>query len=304
MDWLLETMFKYPRRSLVVSLLIVSVCGSTAWWQFVWRSPQHTFQDMLANSLATTSVTRLVKTGNATHGVDETVRLEMAGMNATDWLVTATQTGSIVRTETIGIPDTGYIRYRKIATTAHAASGKPYNFDSALNIWAKSDGKTDTSLQGLFSQTLLDITNAPIPPIADMSYGRRASLLQFMHNENVYTPDYSKVRHETIRGRAVYSYSVKVKLGAYVRLMQAFAHDLGLTNLDNIDANQYASLAPITFTISVDALSHQLAGVAYAQTGFSQQYTDWGLLTPITIPAHGISTTELQARLQTLGTAN
>ncbi len=300
MDWILEKMIRYPRAGGTIGVLIALICVVAGWWVLVWQSPKHAFEDMMANNLAASSVTRQAITGSANQGVEQDVRLQMGSTNAANWIVSAKQTGATVTTESIGTPTSGYIRYVTISTAQKTKDNKPFDFSPVLNVWGKSDGKTDTSLDDLFSQTLLDISSAPIPPIGNLPGAERENILAYNRGEKVFTPDYTKVKRERVNGRSVYTYSVAVKLGAYVRMMQAFAHDLGLTSLDTIDPSQYSTVPPITISMSVDRMSHQLVRVAYANSGFTQDYSSWGLLTPVTIPRATMTTTELQARIQAL----
>ena len=301
MDWLLEKILLHPKWSMAIGGALLVVAGSIVLWQFIWQSPQAVFEDMLARNLSTMSVAKHVAAGKGDQSIDQLIRLELGGTNAANWLVTAKQTGSTVATESIGTPTTGYVRYTKIASTQKDAQGKTFDFSRVLNSWGKSDGKTDTSLDRLFSQTLLDITSAPTPPIANLTADKRAALLRYMREEKVFTPDYAKMKHETVDGRQAYAYSVSVKLGAYVRLMQAFAADMGLTSLKTVDPTQYDALNPITITMWVDPVSHQLVQLSYAGSGFTEHYSDWGLLTPIKLPTKTMTTTELQKTLQALG---
>ena len=300
MEWFLENMFERPWRTLGIGLPIILLIGSFIWWQAVWTDPTHVFEDMLANNLTATSVTKAITAGTSAQGVEQTVRLEMGGTNATAWLVTARQGNSIVTTESISTPTTGYIRYVKIAKAQKTGKSTNYNFANVINQWAKSDGQTDSQLNTLFNQSLLDITNAPAPPIGNLPLDQRTDALHFMRTEKVFTPDYSKVKSQTVDGRSVYTYQVSVKLAPYVRLMQAFAQDLGLKGLESIDPSQYSTLPPLTMSVSVDKTSHQLLRITYAPSSFTQDYSSWGLDTPLTLPHATLTTTQLQQRLQAL----
>lgn len=302
LDIAYEFILKHSKISSVLGVLLAIFVGSFLWWRIVWERPQRVFSDMIAANLASTSVTKTASASGNGQRVTQQVRLQMGATNAADWLVAASQTGSSVTTENIGTPTTGYIRYTHIAT-AIQNNGKPFDFAQVLNVWGKSDGKTDTSLDHLFSQTLLDISSAPTPPIGNLPENERQNLLSFLRAENVFSPDYGKTKREKVNGRDVYTYQVGVRLGAYIRTMQAFAHYLGLRDLDTIDPSQYSTVPPITVAISVDRASHQLVRVAYPGSGFSQDYGDWGLLTPIAIPAKTIPTTDLQNRIQSLDSA-
>lgn len=299
LDVLLIKIFQYPRRSAALAGLFIILLAGLVWWQFFWQQPQRVFADMLASNLETTSVTRHATAANKSQSVDQYVRLEMGSTNATDWLVDAIQGSTTVKSESIGTPNTGYIRYVTLAATS---GNKQYDFSHALNIWGKSDGKTDPNLNQLFGQTLFDISNAPLPPIANLTESQRSEILQYIHDQKVFNASYKDVKSEIIAGRRVYTYSVSVPLEPYVRMMQVFAHDLGQTSLDSLDPTQYAATAPVTMTMSVDKISHQLVKVAYGRSGFSQTYSDWGLLTPIQLPHATITTTELQQRVQSIVT--
>ncbi len=302
-DAVYEFVLRHPRLSGILGVIIVIFLGSFLWWRVVWERPQRVFTDMLAGNLSTSSVLKTVSASGNGQRVMQQSRLEMGGVNAADWLVTVAQTGSSVSTENIGTPTTGYIRYAHIDTVIQN-NGKPFDFSKVQNIWGKSDGKTDPSLSHLFSQTMLDVSSAPTPPIGNLPEGERQNVLSYMQTEKIFSPDYAKTKREKVGGRDVYTYQVAVQLGAYIRMMQAFAHYIGLRDLDTLDPSQYSTLPPITVTMSVDRASHQLVRVVYPGSGFSQSYTDWGLQTPIAIPAHTIPTTELQNRIQVLDSAS
>lgn len=300
MDWLLVKLIRYPRSGAAIAAVIVLVGGSLAWWLYIWQNPHRVFEDMLATALSTTSVTKVVRASSGSQRLEQYARLEMGTTNAADWLVTAAQSDSSVTSESIGTPATGFIRYTQIATGQKQAGNKPYDFSTVLNVWGEADGQTDPSLGHLFSQTLLDISNAPLPPIGNLPEPKRQELLDYMHAQQIFSPSYSGVKRVNVDRHAVYNYQVSVKLGAYVRMMQAFAHDLGISDLDTLDPSQYSTLPPVTMTLSVDRASHQLIAASYPASGFSQQYTDWGLSTPIAIPHADLTTTDLQRRIQAL----
>lgn len=294
MEWLVEMAVKYTWRFAVAMVLIFAAAGSLVWYQAVWQSPGKVFEDMLANNLSATSVTKQLAAAGAGQSLDQTVRLRLGSSNIADWLIIAGQGNASITTENIATPDASYVRYVKIA----AKDGKPVAAPDLLNQWGKSDGKTDTDLSQLFAGALLDIQSAPLPPIGNLPAERRENLLAYIRDNKVFTPDYSKVKTGVVNGHGVYTYPVAVSLSAYVVLMQTFAHDLGLSQLDQLDANQYISAEPIAVTLSVDRQSHQLVQAAYAGSGFTQTYTDWGLETAIAPPVHVVTTTELQKRLQ------
>jgi hypothetical protein len=80
--------------------------------------------------------------------------------------------------------------------------------------------------------------------------------------------------------------------------MQGFAHVYGLKLLDDISAAEFTSSKPVTITLSVDKRSHQMVRIIYPTSGFSETYTDYGVVRTITLPTKTISETELQKRVQ------
>lgn len=295
----IDSILRNLRRSVTIAVLALLVLIGLLWWDFIWQSPQNVFNDMLSNNLNVTSVTKHISVSSSSQNVDQYIRLEMGSTNASEWLVTATQSNTSVTSDSIGTPTTAYIRYTQIIDRPKTQKIAT-NLNKVLNIWGQADGKTDPNLTQLFSQTLLDIGSAPIPPIGNVSEAERQALLNYMQNQGVFSGIDSKVSSQTINGHGVYTYHVLVHLGPYVRLMQSFAHALGNDSLNNINPTQYSTVAPVPLTLSVDKLSHDLVEVIYPATGFAQTYTDWGLLTPVALPHHTISTTALQTLIQAL----
>ena len=255
---------------------------------------------MLNNNLQTTSVTKHI-TGSANgQSINQYVRLQLGSTNAAQWLVTLKQTNSDVITESIGTPTEGYVRYVKASTSQKHADGSAYNFSPVINVWAKADAGTASTLKQLFGQTLLDMSTVPTPPIGNVSPAQRENIVQFMRDQTAFTPDYKTMQRKEVDGRKVYVYKVSVKLAPYLRMMQAFARDVGLRDLDSIDPSQYQSSPPVNLVFEVDAAGHQLRAVSYVDQGFTQTYSGYGITTPIQVPTKTISVTELQTRLKKL----
>jgi hypothetical protein len=286
-------------RSVIIAVVALVVIFGLLWWVFIWQSPQRVFSDMLANNLSVTSVTKHIAVSSSSQSVDQYVRLEMGSTNASEWLVTVAQSNTSVTSDSIATPTTAYIRYTQIKDRPKTQKIAT-NLDKVLNLWGRADGKTDPNLGQLFSQSLLDIGSAPIPPIGNVSDTERQALVNYMLNQGVFSGIYNKVTSQTINGHGVYTYHVLVYLGPYVRLMQSFAHALGNNSLNSINPSQYSNATPVALTLSVDKMSHDLEEVVYPATGYAQSYADWGLLTPIVLPHHTISTTALQTLIQAL----
>lgn len=286
--------------SIVLAGLLLLVLATVLWWHFIYQSPRHVFEGMLQNNLRVSSVTKYEKTTSGGQSAEQYVRLQLSGTNAAQWLVTIKQPGLKVTTESIGTPTAGYVRYVSASSSKKNANGKTTDFSPVLNIWGKADAKDKSSLTQLFSQSVLDIGTVPAPPIGNVSPEQQQNILQFMQSQGIFAPNYQTMKRTTIDGRKIYVYEVSIKLEPYVKMMQVFANNIGLHELDSLDPTQYQSAQPIQITMNVDAASHQLQQISYPRSGFSETYSDYGLTTPITIPSKTIPASELQAKLQKL----
>jgi hypothetical protein len=288
MDNLLK---KYGRVMVVVAILLIA--GVVIWWQSVYVSPQRMFADMLVNNLTTASVTKNeVSTTNGST-LTQRINLQLGGSNSSRWIVTVQQKTAAVTTDSIGTTTTGYVRYTQITPVKNQSA-----VDNVLGVWAKADANSKTStLPNLFSNSLLDLNSAPVPPVGNPTPATRNAMLDYIKTQGVFTVDYSKVTKSVINGRQVENFPVSVKLAPYIRLMQAFANAYGLKQLDQLSASQYQSAAPVKITVAVDRLSHQMTRVTYPTTGFNETYTDYGLMHNITLPTKTITEANLQQRL-------
>lgn len=295
-DWVYE----YPKRAATIAIAAAIIIFALIWWNFIWQSPANVWQGMLKNNLATTSVTKHIVSKNSSESIDEYVRLDLGGTNASDWLVDVTQAKtSTVRTESIGTPSAGYIRYVGVQTSQKNAQGKDFDFSSITNTWGKSTDKS-SSLTQLFSQSLLDLATAPLPPVGNVPADARGKIVSYINKQQVMVPDYKTMTRTHFQGHRVYDYTVAVKLEPYLLVMQAFAKEVGLHDLDDLDATQYANAKPVSLQFTVDSVSHQLVQVSYPTANYSQTYSDYGLMTPITVPIKTISVDALQARFTKL----
>lgn len=298
---LFELFYEYPKRFISGAVILVVIVLALVWWNLIWQNPQRVFDGMLANNLSTTSVTKHAGATRGEQGIDQYIRLQMGSTNASTWLVTIKQAGSSVTTESIGTPHGGFVRYVDISAGNQKPGSNPLDFSSILNVWARSDPKDKTtSLNQLFSQSLLDVSTAPLPPIGNLPGEKRQDILDYIKTQNVFKPDYKSVKREKLAGQAVYTYKVAVKLGPFVRMMQAFARDMGDKSLETVDANQYSTAKPIDLNIFVNRATHRMVKITQPSSGFEQTYNNWGLNTPTTIPTNSIPLTELQARFSKL----
>ncbi|HSX07653.1 MAG TPA: hypothetical protein VLG11_02070 [Candidatus Saccharimonadales bacterium] len=289
-------------------LLILSIW---LWWAKVSIDPQRVFRGMLANSLSTSGVTFNLVQGNANtdgaapDGSKEVVQVQFGAHAAAHARSTLTQNNNTVTTEAIGTTAGDYTRYLSIKTANKDKNGKPVDVSAVQNVWAKTTPAEAAANQNtpLFTQVVLGIGlplgSVPMP-MADLTPAQRAALLQQIQNDNVYSPDFAKVKKGSAHGRLAYAYPVTLQPITYARMMKTFAGDLGLHNLDNFDPNSLTGAQPIELTFVVDAHARQLVEVDYATTSYKETYSNYGAITPLQLPTQTITNAELQKRLAAL----
>ncbi len=282
----------------VVGLVVVAGVAAI-WWFGVRDNPVRAFNDMLSNNLSTPGVTRVVKQGNSQLQVAQYTQLQLGAQPAAHALTVFKQGGGLIATEEISDRTTDLVRYQKIVATTKGKDGKPLDVSSVVGKWAKLSGDDTLSssvTSGLFDQTLMGVI-----PIANLQPDARQNLLAYMHSSGVFTYDASKVQTVQSGGRKAYKYAVSIKPAAYIKTMQEFGKLVGVHQYDDVEANDYASVASIPVTIVVDARSHQLAELDQQSSGRNETYQGFGLMTQTALPKATLTAkqlTELLGKLQ------
>ena len=278
-------------------LLIIS---AVVWWTQVYQNAYNVYWDMLASSLATASDTKhIVENTNGTH-LNQYITQQF-GPNAKAYgQTTLSDSVSTVKTESIGTLDADFIRYTSIQTKQKSKNGKAFDFSKALGRWAMSPAanvaaSSSSSNTPFFTQTLLGLGGGNLIPIANLQQAQRQYLINQLHQNDVFDTTFSNVRRGTVNGQAVYVYDVTVNPVAYVAFQKAFAADLGLHTLDNIDPNNYQGQQPIQVEVSVGILSHHLAEINYGSSSAHQEYySSFGIPLNVATPTATISSQMLQ----------
>ncbi len=277
-----------------VVLLAVSVVG---WWKMVYSSPKNVFDRMIANTLATPAVTKV------SNQVDEAQNLNQISALITEpqqivhsksVLTQSADTNTSVITESIGTPDAEFVRYTDINTSQKSATGGAFDFSSVKGVWGKTDLSDPNSGGGqLFNQAVLGVV-----PTANVRQPYRDALIKEIKTDGVYKTDYSSVKRQKVNGRPVYTYQVEVTPVPYVTMLKNFARSIGLTQLEQVNPEQYKNSAPLQFTFEIDVWSGQLVKVVYTGSSRTETYGGYGANSPIALPAQSIGVDELQNRLQ------
>jgi hypothetical protein len=286
---------------------VVVVLLAALWWWQVYLSPTKVFWGMVDSSLATKSVVLETSQSNGQDSIKETVHMDLGTANRVHSLTELQQGTTKVKTEIVGTRDADYTRYIQVHSDKKNADGKPADVSHVLHVWSKSDGQQQTQTQASghqsFSQAVLGVGlplgSIPVP-IGGLDADQQKALGTKIRQENVYEPSLGSVKKSFKNGHLQYTFDVKVQTIPYVRMMQLFAKDIGLHELDGVDPNTYQSTQPISMKLVVDAASRQLVRVDTGDQGYNQTYTGYGLPVQVTPPASFISAAELQKRLAEL----
>lgn len=284
-------------------VLLISVI---AWWFTVYVGPKHVFWSMVNNSLSTESVVLKTSQTSGNSSLTQLIHVDTGTVDMARSLTTLKQDNTEVKTEILGNRNADYTRYLSIASDSTADTSQ------VKNVWAKSDDTQQSETQAaghqLYSQATLGIGlplgSVPIP-VAKLTPKQRSVIYDFARNQNVYSPDFGKVKKEWQHGRLLYTYDVSLQTVLYVSMMKAFAKDLGLHELDAANPNGYRDTPTLKVSVTIDALSHRLAKVNFADLGYSQEYDSYGLPLKVKVPKDKdtIPSAELQKRLTAIGQA-
>lgn len=279
-----------------VVLLLIS---AFVWWTQVYQNPYNVYWDMLASNLATSSETkRIVENTNGTH-LNQYITQQFGQNTMAYGQTTLSDARSTVKTESIGTLNTDYIRYTHIQTTQKNKNGNNLQFSNVLGKWAKSPASnvaatSSNSATPFFTQTVLGLGGGNLFPIANLTEAKRQNLISQLHQNDVLDTTYSSAKKQMVNGHAVYTYMVTIQPVAYVAFEKAFAADLGLHTLDNIDPNNYQGQQPIQVEVSVDVRSHHLVEINYGTSQHLEYYLSYGVPIQVALPHANLSSQDLQ----------
>lgn len=279
--------------------IVLLLISAFVWWTQVYENPYNVYWGMLASNLATSSETKhLVENTNGTH-LNQYISQQFGTNTLAYGQTSLSDANSTVKTESIGTLKTDYIRYTHIQTNHKSKSGKSPQFSKVLGKWAKSPAPnvaatSNNSATPFFTQTVLGLGGGNLLPIANLTQAKRQSLMTQLQQNDVFETSYSSVKKQTVDGRAVYIYTVSVEPVAYVGFEKAFAADLGMHTLDNIDPNSYQGQQPIQVDVSVDVHSHHLVEINFNSLQHQEFYSNYGVPIQVGIPNASLSSQDLQ----------
>lgn len=284
-------------KVITIAALIVAVGVFGLWQYHNATNTDKIFWGAVNSSLQTSSFSRQSVTKSGGQSAEQITDVFLSPKQGVFSQTRYIQTGvdaAEATTENLGTPYGDYVRYTNITTSQKNAAGSAYDFSDIINVWGGSTpDKSETNGQ-LFGQSLL----AAIPT-ADLTAEQRRELIKVLKEKNVYSYSATKNKHEGPFARPSYTYTVTLTPSAYIEAMKQFGEYVGITQLKDLNPDDYKQAAKSQFTVTVDALSHQITSML--QPGSSRNETISGHNVRKTLPAapsNAISIDELQARLQ------
>jgi len=287
-------------KFVTIVALILAVTAFGGWQYNNMTSKDRIFWGMVDNSLQTTSFSKksLVKSGgqSAEQITDVFASPKQQVYSQTHFEQTGADEASAV-TENIGTATQDYVRYISITTNQRNTEGKEYDFSNILNVWGSSVVQDETQSTGqLFSQSVLGVI-----PTGNLSASQRHHLVKLLKDSKAYTFTANKPSREFPFGRPNYTYNVVIDPVGYITALKEFGRDIGLTQLESINPNDYKSSAKMQFQVSVDGWSHQATKIVQSSGGKSETISAHNVRKPLQqLPKDTIDIDELQTRLQSV----
>lgn len=285
---------KHALGLLVLGAALLFILSGWIWYKSILTDPTRAMNDMLANSLQTRSVTKVVKPDpSGQNQVTQSIRLNYVPGPMAQTLTEIVQPGrdkdNVVVTETIGTKNADFVRYKKIEI-----AGKTNNLDGIVNVWAAQ--KTDP--QSGAQPTFLNEASLAVVPFANLNSADTDKILKVMQEQNTYK--YTSVKTTWKKFRPTMVYQVSLRPSSLIEVLKTYSEVTGIGDPSQLNPADYANAGNLSLEISVDALSRQLTAINYSSTGRTETYSGYGLKSFVVLPKQTITVQELQSRTQSL----
>ncbi|MCA9332810.1 hypothetical protein KDA00_02955, partial [Candidatus Saccharibacteria bacterium] len=162
--------------------ILLLIASTVSWILLVRNKPENIFMGVLNNNYRTASVTRTVKQDNGYQQLEQIMRIQNRTQHVTNGVTKIQQgsaSGTVIVTESVGLPNVEYIRYNSISTSQKGQNGQPLNFDDLLGIWGENKSPSDDQLSGLYQ----DVTLGSIFLFADFDQQTRSMMIDSIVND-------------------------------------------------------------------------------------------------------------------------
>lgn len=291
-------------KKLLVGLMVLAIVwfifAVFAWYKVIYTNPERVFNDMLSKNFSTSGYSRLVSDTSSGMSQQQITQVQFGANNIAQTKLIIKSDKNVEKAQVISTPTADFLRYTSIVN--YDENGKLVDNKKVEGVWAKADQAGQLS-QSFARQTIF-ATYFPMGLVTSSSSKDKMSkneILDFIAMNTVYSPNYKKVKSESINGRQVYTYNVSVQLQSYVAMLQRFAKATGQEDVvAGLNPAEYAGSSPIQLEASVDKLSHRLIRVVYPENKTATEtYTGYGINNlGTTVPKNFKSTLELQELFQ------
>lgn len=299
MQKLLSNRFKkYIPAAVTLAVVLAIVSGYLAYSR-IYLTNERRFWRSISNNLSLYSVTRTTENGGTGNKSIEQTRFSF-GANPQQNKISSISaknatTESNVTTQTITTPKTQYVKYLEIFSTEKKQDGSTYDFSSIKNIWAKQDEQSSAEAADqqrlTFEQSLITLA-----PFGNLTASAKRQVMSELFKSGAYQVDYKRATHSVIDNEKFITYSVKVQTKKYVTVLQNFLTVAGYGSFPPLQASNYPENARLNAEFIVKERDNSLAAISY--NGSTEKYSGFGVLRQADLPKNTISTTELQAKLQ------
>ncbi len=284
---------KWLIKTIIAVAVILFVVSSIIWWRQIRNNPENIFRSVINNNLRTASVTRTTAQESGAQKLKQIMRIQNRTQHVTNGKTILSQgKGTVVITESIGTPNTEYIRYVSIDTDQKNSKGQGLSFDGVLGLWAENNPE-ENKLSSLYQ----DVTIGGFFLFADLDAQSRQTLVNKIFDNGVYDVDYATSKRFNVSGRPKMSYKIKLNLKQYITSIQEYGKMVGISQFDEIDPNAYEGAEPIAMSVVVDVLTQRIDAVKTDDGSTDQTYNGYGIIENINIPQNAMPASELQEKL-------
>lgn len=289
-----EDKLTYTKTAIIVVTALL-LAGGWFWWTGVYSSKDDVFKAMLANSLTTRGVTKIIEQKAPEGSVNQKAQVQFGSRNLVQ-IVTEINQKTVegdtkVVTNAIGTPSDNYVSYTQIEVPKDATS--KLDFKGLIGQWgrqSKAEGGAS-----VFSEAALGLVL-----FGNVPGNMRTELLNMMQGDSVYKVDYGSVSTQDINGRKNYKYNVEIQTKAYVELLKKYDQMLGLGFTEQLNSEDYEGTEPVKATMYVDVASRTLTKLEYQEGARTESFTGYGIQKSLDVPEQSIGRGELEQKLQNI----
>ncbi len=303
---------------IILGLVIFGVAGYL-WYSKIYNEPskktarinaqmEEKFWKTIENGLRTRSVTKETVTSNPNGGT--TVRSRMI-FEPADYVSTktttrqrkTTQVATNIETSTYETPTATYVKYDKIETNDKKADGSDFNFEKAVNVWARQadiSAESDEAKQAQKEQFAGNLIQ-----LVPFAYLDKASAVELTNKLRAAGAYQIKFKESGKVEDGLTGYKVVLNAKAYVTVLSEILKKAGYGELASLDASQYDATSSLDIDIGIDG-SNLVRRIGASNSSRSSNggnsdfevYRDYGAMVSVPNVGSAIDFMDLQTRLQ------